>query len=753
MCADNRRTRALLRGIILSVGATVASADIRPVGDTTVAQSALFNTYVGKNTAGTLTIDSASVLSDTDGYLGFSVGSSGIATVTGGSKWANSGALYVGYAGTGQLNLNSGGAVTATTLFAALNDLAGDGTITAAGAVLDGDLYFDNFHGSSRVFTFGTGGTLTLSATGDLGAGFRRTGNLSIADGISVTSRSGTLGYDGGSTGVASISGAGSKWTVTGPNGLDIGRSGNGALTVTGGGTVSTLDCYLGHFNGSTGIADVSGSGSKLIAQRLYVSAEGTGTLRVSAGGSIDTQNFFGAINKIEGNGNVTASGGLFDDDLTFDGATKQDISFGSGGKFSLNLNTGILGVGDRATGTMRIAGGAVITSASGSIGKEATSTGSVIVTGAGTTWATNGLEVGSSGSGTLLIERGASVSGLGSIASHELASRGAVTIRDPGSKWTATDFAVGNQGKGSLRIADGGQLISSSGSIGFFGEGQVDLSGPGSAWSVANLLQVRSGSLNLSNGAKLSVGTLSITGTATLRLLISDDPMLVVGNATTPGSIPFNNGTISLIAGPGLAPGSYHPIQEYAGRAMSLPGVITPIGGSWDSASKTFTPAITTALSAGEVHLLGSGERLSITEPASGQQVGVSFGTVGSGVSFSASPMSSSQVDALVALLRPDQSVASAWDFSTNYSGTGEVLVSMDVGAGIDAEDVTVWHLTGGVWSQVTPPMLTVSHSGQASLMVTSFSGYALAVVPEPAAWGILTVGALLSLGRRRRR
>jgi len=66
--------------------------------------------YVGYNSGGTLTVDSASHLLSQDGYIGFLSGSKGLVTVSGsGSKWTNGGDLIVGSEGKGTLNMTDGG--------------------------------------------------------------------------------------------------------------------------------------------------------------------------------------------------------------------------------------------------------------------------------------------------------------------------------------------------------------------------------------------------------------------------------------------------------------------------------------------------------------------------------------------------------------------------------------------------------------------------------------------------------------------
>ena len=59
--------------------------------------------------AAALNIEAGGQVSNATGYLGYSSGSSGTATVTGaGSKWTNNSYLYVGYSGKGTLSITDG---------------------------------------------------------------------------------------------------------------------------------------------------------------------------------------------------------------------------------------------------------------------------------------------------------------------------------------------------------------------------------------------------------------------------------------------------------------------------------------------------------------------------------------------------------------------------------------------------------------------------------------------------------------------
>lgn len=150
----------------------------------------------------------------------------------------------------------------------------------------------------------------------------------------------------------------------------------------------------------------------------------------------------------------------------------------------------------------------------------------------------------------------------------------------------------------------------------------------------------------------------------------------------------------------------------------------------------------------------VSGGERLVITDGASGRRVGASFGAIPAGTTFSAMPIGAGDLAALAAVLGEDDHVAAAWDFATNLAAGSEVLLSVDVGPGLRAEDLSVWRLVGGTWAPVTGTDVTYNGaSGVATFTATLFSGYAV-VVPEPAAIMVLAGAAGVGwAGRRRRR
>ena len=172
--------------------------------------------------------------------------------------------------------------------------------------------------------------------------------------------------------------------------------------------------------------------------------------------------------------------------------------------------NNAVLIVGRSGTGQMMVQGGAVVTVANGGpeIGLNAGSTGTVTITGNGSTWINGGfLTVGDSGNGTLQISNGGQViSGFGSIGVVS-GSLGNVTVTGAGSIWNVgSTIYAGVFGHGILQITGGGQLQSGSGQIGTNSGslGEVTVSGVGSTWTSTGQLHVAvagQATLDITNG------------------------------------------------------------------------------------------------------------------------------------------------------------------------------------------------------------------------------------------------------------
>ena len=131
--------------------------------------------------------------------------------------------------------------------------------------------------------------------------------------------------------------------------------------------------------------------------------------------------------------------------------------------------------VGGLGTGTLIIQDGGTaqdgVSSSGGSIGLSAGSTGTVTVTGPGSSWIngpSGGLNIGSFGTGILTITNGGKVidfTPLVSNVGNGAGSNGTVTVTGAGSLWSdIAGIRIGNSGTGALTIADGGSVRSGSG-------------------------------------------------------------------------------------------------------------------------------------------------------------------------------------------------------------------------------------------------------------------------------------------------
>jgi T5SS/PEP-CTERM-associated repeat protein len=379
-------------GYLGFVAGSTGSATVDGAGSAWTNSSTL---NVGYSGAGTLTIQNGGAVSDVTGVLGLGPGSTGSATVDGaGSSWTNSGNVYVGILGTGTLTIQNGGNVsnagigylgfTAGSTGTATVDGAGSAwtnsgelyvgnfgtgtlTIQSGGKVSDADGYVGNNAGSIGSATVdGAGSAWTNSST--LNVGVAGTGTLTIQNGGTVSNAGiGLLGVYAGSTGTVTVDGAGSSWTNSGT--LFVGNSGTGTLTIANGGTVSTASgMQIAALAGSTGTLNI-GAASGLAAAApgtLTVPsvAFGAGTGRIVFNHTASNYNFAPIIS---GAGAVTVENGttILTTTNTYSGATTVN-----GGTLAVNgsiassavtvNNGGTLG-GNGTVGGVTINGGGVL--------------------------------------------------------------------------------------------------------------------------------------------------------------------------------------------------------------------------------------------------------------------------------------------------------------------------------------------------------------------------------------------------------
>jgi fibronectin-binding autotransporter adhesin len=689
---------------------------------------------VGYRGVGTLRIAEGRTVQSVVGFIGYSSGSSGTATVTGAnSTWTNSGNLYVGRAGNGTLTIENGGKVS--------NSL-------------------------------------------------------------------GSIGNSSGVIGSVTVTGTNSTWTNSGA--LYVGNTGTGTLLIENGGKVSNTTGSIGNSSGVIGSVTVTGANSTWIntSTLLVGISSGTGTLTVNNGGVVTAQSLYANFADLYGNGTINVRGLVADTDLVLDATNGlvQTLTFGTGGSLNLDLSagTGDLGVGHRGVGTLRIAEGRTVQSAAGNIGYSSGSSGTATVTGANSIWTnTSTLNVGRSGNGTLTIENGGKISNTTGYIGYSSGSISTVTVTGTNSTWTnGSSLYVGNSGTGTLLIENGGKVSNTTGYMGYNSGSisTVTVAGTNSTWTNSSSLYVGrsgNGTLTIENGGKVSnttgyignssssIGTVTVMGTnsiwvnsanlnvgssgngaltiaydgkvtanavtinttSSVHLNVSRDGMLVLGSGASNGSM-TNNGTVKLYADAFATAGVYTPITPYTGKSITWSGTGTyqAFGGVWNNTAKTFTTTTPLTAITGATATVNTGDRLIITDPATGKRVGASFGTIsGPDHAFSASRMGDTQIDG--------HWVLAAWDFTSTLSS---VFLTFDVGIGYDLADLQAWHYTGGSWQPYGVVNLTYDRlSGIASFTADSFSGYALTGVtpiPEPAHLGLFSLITGVLLYRRRR-
>lgn len=746
------------------------------------------NLGAGFRGVGSLRIADGRIVSPNTVYLGYHPGSTGTAVVMGaGTKLSAASNFYVGRYGAGTLTVSDGAVVSCSTLFAPTSALLGNGTINASGLVMDTDLVFDATHGTAQTLPFGTSGVinLILGNGGNLGAGYKGNGTLRIAGGVNLVTGLGYFGYHGGSLGSGVVSGAGTRWSPAGF--LTVGVNGNGALRIEGGAMVSSPLGYVGNGASSAGAVTVTGAGSEWNGlTEMRIGYAGQGSVTVEAGGLVATSSgvYVGYSAGSSGVMTVRGLGSRWNNSGTLylgrNGAAEMNVLDGArvtcttgyigywtgsnaevtvSGAGSMWTPSSILYVGSLGNGSLVVENGGLVTSVSGYVGGSLGVRGDVIVRGANAKWTISGdLRLGASASSiaTARIEAGGVLSDVNGYIGYSSSSTAAMAVSGAGASWVNSgSLFIGSDKNATLTVERGGKVSCATAVVAANSTtpGTVVVRNAGSVWATSGALTIGQsgrGALTIADGGVATARSAAINTQSTLRLVVSGNGMLVLGNATTTGSI-TNNGTVVLYADPKLAAGVYTPISEYADRAMTWSGTGTykAYGGTWSSTGRTFTAGAVTLLSPGDVDSVSSGERIVVRDTATGQEVGVSFGTISAATNFSARAMTAEQQAGLLAMLNAEQRVVSAWEFTSSFAGP-EAMVSCD--AGLASENVEVWRWNGTAWAAYTPGLVSYEADGGVGFTVSSFSGYAVVVSPEPGGLVMLVAGIVMLGGRRRR-
>jgi T5SS/PEP-CTERM-associated repeat protein len=297
------------------------------------------------SSGGTIFVRNGATL--TNSNSGFSVGEnagkSGRIVVSGAGSTVNDATTYLGWAGTGTVNVDAGGRFVSEG--AQLGASGGAGVLTIAGA---GSQMWSKrdleIQGSASSIALSGGGSL---AVGDAAGSIPNA--IVIADSNPVDADSG------------------------------------GLLTIAGGSTVTTPGLvFLSRNTAHSGQLVVTGAGSTLTANTVFVAERGRGVARIEAGGKVIATDQFQVGSEVEGIGTAAITGA---------GST---------------LTANFLAVGLFSEGDMEIENGGKAVASAANIGQFAGSSGAILVRGADSRLeVANGLTVGNLGSGALNVQSG----------------------------------------------------------------------------------------------------------------------------------------------------------------------------------------------------------------------------------------------------------------------------------------------------------------------------------------------------------
>ncbi|MCL2790767.1 MAG: autotransporter-associated beta strand repeat-containing protein, partial [Desulfobulbus sp.] len=516
----------------------------------------------------------------------------------------------------------------------------------SSGNAYGAGLYLGYATGTTGSLTITNGASITLTASSSVGNATGAKGTLIVNDGSSFSNVTSSAGSPAGSTGIVSISGPGTTWASSSL--FNIGQYGTGELTVADGATLTAAGLQIGYGSGTqtngNGTVIIDGPGTTVTTTNrssygASVGGFGTGALTVSGGAKLDTYLVYVGDNAT-GNGTVKVTG---------PGSELNIMKyFGVGGNGTASVTISDGGVINSGTSL----GYLYPEYEANQVAAAADSTASVVVTGPGSRWNVGGYLMLANGVSQLTISDGGTVAidpnhlapadsayG-GTYVGYDLygknpdgtgqPARANVTVTGAGSLLSAGLFLnVGDSINGSLQVLNGGLVTSDEGAIGVnrFGnpqtQGSVLVSGVGSAWNI--------GAGGLSVGVQPnSIGTLTIAQDGAVSVSSPDGVLIaqelgskgsiIIGAAPgqpaeAPGtliakSVTFGNGDGSLVFNHTDESGRYifAPSIGCLNTSCGNAAVSLLSGTTVFTGDSTYTTATGTTISPGATLMLGDG-------------------------------------------------------------------------------------------------------------------------------------------------
>ncbi|MDL2286873.1 autotransporter-associated beta strand repeat-containing protein, partial [Desulfococcaceae bacterium OttesenSCG-928-F15] len=279
---------------------------------------------VGYAGAGTLNLTAGGkAISAKNIQIGRDKDSEGTVTVSGtGSELKNaSGDLFVGYYGTGKLDLSAGGKASLASNIYIGHYGTGDGTVTVdgAGALLENKaniIYIGN--SGKGVLNLTNGGKVTSAVDIRIGQNTNSSGTVTVGKDSEMENTGGRLFVGDSGTGVLNVTDGGK---VTSNSTITIGHlGGNGTVTVGKDSVLKNLDGTVSHLtisynNTSTGTLKLEEGGKASIANDIYIGNGGAATVMVGAGSTLESRSgtvyLGGNASRAGGPGLLAGSGNL----------------------------------------------------------------------------------------------------------------------------------------------------------------------------------------------------------------------------------------------------------------------------------------------------------------------------------------------------------------------------------------------------------------------------------------------------------
>jgi len=462
--------------------------------------------YVGSQSTskGILNVSSGSSLTSTNYFIaGLYAGSTGTITVSGtNSKATLSGKNYVGYMGTGTLDIKDGGSVKATTNVYVGHESTASGTLT-----LDGENSVLTATSDIIVGESGTGSmTVSNQAKADV------SGTLSVGSGFFTKDPGGNTSINAAATGDLTVTSNGVLNVTTG---LYVGDHATGTLTLADGGSVSV--------NSGTGTLDIaksSGStGTLIIGAAAGSNAAAAGTLNAATvafgSGLTGAETSTGKIVF-----NITDTDYVFASNISGAGAVEQYA-----GTVKLTGTSSYTGATTIHGGTLNVAGSV----ASSSVSIEGDSAAATLILHDSSTLTVN------SGNGTVDIAKSADSTGtliIGAAAGSEAAAAGTLNAATVafGSGLTGSETSTG---KIVFNITDTDYTFASN----ITGAGSVDIE--------AGTVNLTGTSSTYTGATTVNGGTLNIAGSIASVVSINNGAFLT-GKGTIGGLSVNSGGTVS---------------------------------------------------------------------------------------------------------------------------------------------------------------------------------------------------------------